>query len=67
MFHRKIETVLYEYYADKEKKILLIEGARQVGKSYIIRETAKTRFKHFIEINLVEDAQGDLFFQMSEQ
>lgn len=52
MFYRKIEERLNRYYADKDAKILIVDGARQVGKSFIIRETGKKFFKHFVEINL---------------
>ena len=40
MFFRKIEKRLNEYYDDPLKKIMVLNGARQIGKSYIIRETA---------------------------
>ena len=35
------------------KKVLLIDGARQVGKTYIIRHVGKKLFENFIEINMV--------------
>ena len=39
MFERKIESELYKYYEAKDNtKILIVYGARQIGKSYIIRE-----------------------------
>ena len=38
MFRRKIETVLYDNYKDKESKIIMIDGARQIGKSFIIEQ-----------------------------
>ena len=63
MFHRKIEKQLYEYYDNVEDRILVIDGARQIGKSFIIRETAKTVFKHYIEINLRDDFDGGRLFQ----
>jgi len=59
MFYRKIEEKLYEYYANKDAKILVIDGARQVGKSFIIRNTAKNVFKNYIEVNLKDDFDGD--------
>jgi len=34
-----------------DKQALLIKGARQVGKTFIIREFAKAHYKHFVEIN----------------
>lgn len=55
---RKIETVLENYYTKAPEKILLIDGARQTGKSFIIRETARRYFLNYIEINLFEDRHG---------
>ena len=63
MFYRKIEKQLYEYYKNSEEKIPVIDGARQIGKSFIIRETAKTVFKHYVEVNLRDDFDGDRLFQ----
>ena len=63
MFYRKIEEKINDYYLDKDDKILVIDGARQIGKSFIIRETGKRFFKHFIEINLKDDWEGNRFFE----
>lgn len=63
MFYRKIEEKINDYYLDKDAKILVIDGARQIGKSFIIRETGKRFFKHFIEINLKNDWEGNRFFE----
>ena len=63
MFYRKIEERINRYYADKNAKILVIDGARQIGKSFIIRETRKKFFKHFVEINLKDDSEGDKLFE----
>lgn len=58
MLKRKIDNYLMNYYR-KTGNALLITGARQVGKTYSIREFGKT-FKSFIEINFIEnpDAVG---------
>ena len=58
MLNRKIDNYLRDYY-QKSSNALLITGARQVGKTYSIREFGKT-FKSFIEINFIEnpDAVG---------
>lgn len=58
MLNRKIDNYLRDYY-QKSTNALLITGARQVGKTYSIREFGKT-FKSFIEINFIEnpDAVG---------
>jgi len=44
-------------------KILLINGARQVGKSYLIRAVGQKLFKNYIEINLKEDSQSAKYFE----
>ena len=64
MFYRKIEKRLYEYYENTNDRILIVTGARQIGKSFIIRETAKKCFNHYIEINLQEDNEGDRLFDI---
>lgn len=62
MFHRKIENKLHEYYKNPDAEIVIVTGARQIGKSFIVRETAKTSFPHFIEINMQDDLDGDRLF-----
>lgn len=59
MFKRKVESVLEEYYKNVDNsKILIVYGARQIGKSFIIRETAKKAFPHYAEIDLKDDYEG---------
>ncbi len=55
MLKRKAEQLLNEWKNSNDA--LLITGARQVGKSYLIREFGKANFKHFIEINLYEQKE----------
>ncbi len=62
MLYRKIETTIKEHLCSDSKKILLIDGARQVGKTYIIRHVGQQLFENFIEINMVEDSEGDRLF-----
>lgn len=62
MFKRKIENVLNEYYDNPQDPIVIIDGARQVGKSFIIRETASKRFNNYVEIDLKTDFEGDKAF-----
>ena len=63
MLYRKIETLIEEHLKSESPKILLIDGARQVGKTYIIRHVGKRIFKNFIEINMVEDSLGSRLFE----
>ncbi len=60
--YRKISKYIEEYLTSDEKKILCIDGARQVGKSYIIRELAKKHFENYIELNMANDKVGDRLF-----
>ena len=62
MFYRKIENRLYEYYNNCNDRIIIVTGARQIGKSFIIRETAKKSFKHYIELNMQDDIDGEKLF-----
>ena len=62
MLFRKIESLIEEHLKSDTKKILLIDGARQVGKTYIIRYVGEKLFENFIEINMVEDSFGDRLF-----
>lgn len=62
MLYRKIEAVIEFHLKANSKKILLIDGARQVGKTYIIRHVGQKLFDNFIEINMVEDSLGDRLF-----
>ncbi|MCD7770909.1 MAG: AAA family ATPase [Oscillospiraceae bacterium] len=62
MLYRKIEDVIEKHLCGGSEKILLIDGARQVGKTYIIRHVGQRMFKNFIEINMVEDSLGERLF-----
>lgn len=59
---RKISKYIEDYLTGNEEKILCIDGARQVGKSYIIRELSKKHFENYIEINMANDKVGDKLF-----
>ena len=62
MLYRKIEVLIENHLKSNSPKILLIDGARQVGKTYIIRHVANKLFENVIEINMVEDSLGDRLF-----
>ena len=67
MLYRKIEKTIVDYLEGNSNKIMVVEGARQVGKSYIIRyigkELLKKRFPNYIEINFVEDSLNQKLFE----
>ena len=56
MLKRKIDSYIRNYY-ETNRNALLITGARQIGKTFSIREFGKT-FKSFIEINFVENPEA---------
>ena len=62
MLFRKIESEIEAHLKSDSPKVLLVDGARQVGKTYIIRYAGKKLFKNFIEINLLEDSLRDRLF-----
>ena len=67
MLFRKIESYIRNYLTSDCNKILIIDGARQIGKSYIIESVGKDLFKeNFIKVNLWEDPKlADLFKNVS--
>ena len=44
------------------EKILILNGARQIGKSFIIRHEGTKRFPNYIEIDLLEDKNRKFLF-----
>ena len=46
MLFRKLTKTLEEFLVSHPDKILLINGARQVGKSYLVRYVCKKLFKN---------------------
>ena len=62
MLYRKIARRIEEYLSSDSKQLLLIDGARQTGKSYIVRWVGQRMFPNYIEINMEEDRLGDRVF-----
>lgn len=62
MLQRKITTLIEEHLKSNSEKILLIDGARQVGKTYIIRYIGNKLFENYIELNMIEDSLSDRLF-----
>ena len=67
MLKRKIEQKIVNYLTSTTNKILIVDGARQIGKSFIIRHIATNvlnkRFTNYIELNFVLDSVGDRLFK----
>ena len=59
---RKIDIFLEEWFFNKNKKPLIIKGARQIGKTKSIEEFAKKHYDSLVEINFVINAEyRDIF------
>ena len=63
MLYRKISAEIEAHLLSGNDKIMVVEGARQIGKSYIIREVGKRLFKNFVEINFVKDNETEGLFR----
>ena len=62
MLQRKFTSVIEHYLTEERDKILLVNGARQIGKSYLIRYVGQKLYSHYVEINLQEDKDGVAIF-----
>ncbi len=51
MLKRKIFKQLYNWVEQKNKKCLVVQGARQTGKTFAIERFAEERYEEFVEIN----------------
>ena len=64
MMKRNIDHSLIEWKESKQRKILLLRGARQVGKTFSIRVLGQS-FKYFLEVNFEEDRAVSALFKES--
>ena len=63
MIARKIDSFLEKFYKKTPRKALLLTGARQIGKTFSIRNFGKKHFKHFVEINFLENKEMRMLFE----
>ena len=59
---REMYDSLIEWKNRKDKKPLIIFGARQVGKTYLVREFAKNNYDYLYEINFELDREAQKLF-----
>lgn len=55
MIKRKMYKYLINWKQRKDKSALIIKGARQVGKSYLVREFGRNEYESYIEINFLKN------------
>jgi len=65
MFERNIEKDLLEWKQRSSRKPLILRGARQTGKTTLVRKFAN-EFDGFVELNLEKDAHKRLFMEVKD-
>ncbi len=63
MLKRKMYDYLLNWKKTKSKECLLIKGARQVGKTYLVRQFGKAEYESFIEINFHMQSSLKVIFE----
>lgn len=59
---RTISDRLLRFWQRDEKKALLLTGARQVGKTTLIRQLGRQQFSSFVELNFIENPTARQLF-----
>ena len=62
MLSRKIDRKLDEFFELNRREAILIDGARQVGKTWSIRAFGRRHFKHVVEINFIKTQGAKALF-----
>lgn len=62
MLKRKAYSQLLEWKNADDKKCLVIKGARQVGKTYLVRAFGNSEYDNFIEINFLRQPELKTIF-----
>lgn len=60
---REVYTKLLEWKSRRDHKPLVLDGARQVGKTYILKEFGSREYKNFSYVNLDKDAVAKSIFE----
>jgi len=63
---RHLYSYLLSWKTRSNRKPLIVRGARQVGKTYLIREFGKNTYDHFIEINFDETPKKADIFNLND-
>ena len=63
MLYRKIQSFIESCLKSDSNKVLIIDSAGQVGKTYIIRHVGRHLLEDYIEPNLAEDQNSPWLFE----
>ncbi len=61
MLKRKMYRKLEDWKNAPKRKVLMLLGARQVGKTFIVRAFARANYRSFVEVNFLEDEENAAF------
>ena len=62
MLERKAYAQMEDWRDSPSEKALLVTGARQVGKTYLVRRFARDNYKVLLEVNLIEQPEAAALF-----
>ena len=62
MLQRKAYRKLLDWKKDRNHKALCVFGARQIGKTTLIRKFGTENYKYFVELNFVSDTNASEIF-----
>ncbi|MCL2175873.1 MAG: AAA family ATPase, partial [Treponema sp.] len=65
MLERKILQTLIDWKNSKKNECLLIKGARQIGKTFIINKFGNEYYEKYIYINFIENPEQKAIFDGS--
>ena len=63
MLYRKAYDKLLEWKKQPRRKALCIMGARQIGKTTVIRQFGRDQYERFVEINFITDPDAQRFLR----
>lgn len=55
MLQRKAYSMLMNWKKKPDKKALMVNGARQVGKTFLVREFGKREYESYVEMNFIKN------------
>lgn len=64
--YRKIEAYLKQWKLSANRKPMLLRGARQVGKTFIIDKFGSENYDYYLKINLEQDTNLHHVFENSK-
>jgi len=66
MIKRKIEEKLHSFFKRGKHSALLVDGARQVGKTFIIEEFGRRNYDSIVKLDFVQSKQARSIFENVE-